>query len=120
MNKRDFEKLIVKAARKLPKSIRDKIENVVFVLEERESPGRNLFGLYHGIPKTARGRGYSAVLPDKIIFYKKTIERFAGDEGGVKRLIQKVVWHEIGHHLGFSESEIRRLERKWDRDRKFK
>ncbi len=102
----------------MPESIRDKMENVVFVLEEGEAPGGNLFGLYHGIPKTDRGQNYTFVLPDKIVFYKKTIERHAAGDDELKRLIRLVVWHEIGHHLGFSEKEIRRLERKWERERK--
>jgi len=118
MNKEEFEKLIIVAAEELPESIREEIKNVVFVLEEGEAPGGNLFGLYHGIPKTGRGQGYSFVLPDKIIFYKKTIERHAKNDEDLRRIIRLVTWHEIGHHLGFSEKEIRRLERKWERERK--
>jgi predicted Zn-dependent protease with MMP-like domain len=118
MRKKDFEKLIIEAAEELPLFIRKKLSNVVFVLEDGRPNGRFL-GFYHGIPHTERGRGYSAVLPDKITFYQKPIERSAGENPEeIKRLVKRVVWHEIGHHLGFSEKEIRRLEQKWEREKK--
>jgi predicted Zn-dependent protease with MMP-like domain len=28
------------------------------------------------------------------------------------------VWHEIGHHFGFNEEEIRKLEKKWEAEGK--
>ncbi len=31
----------------------------------------------------------------------------------IQLLVRRVVWHEIGHHFGFGESEIRKLEQKW-------
>lgn len=113
MKQSDFEKLVVKAVKILPESIQRKMENVAIVIEEREAPGGNLLGLYHGIPKIERGTGYSMVLPDKITIYKKTIERLAGSEKRIPQLVQEVVWHEIAHHFGFNEVEVRKLEKKW-------
>jgi predicted Zn-dependent protease with MMP-like domain len=38
-------------------------------------------------------------------------EQLAGyDEKKVKEIINEVIWHEVGHHLGFGEKEIRVLE----------
>ncbi len=118
MTKDEFEQLIVEAVRALPKSIRKKMKNVAIVLEDGEAPKGNLFGLYHGVPQTVRGVHYYAVLPDKITIYKKTIEENAGDFENLRRLVRRVVWHEIGHHFGFSEPAIRRLEKKWEKEKK--
>lgn len=115
-----FENLIAEAVAALPKSIRDKMNNVEVVMEEGESPNNSLFGLYHGVAQIHRGSSYgmNPVLPDKITIYKGTIERFASSEAEIPSLVRRVVWHEIGHHFGFSESQIRKLERKWGREGK--
>ncbi|TSC76728.1 MAG: hypothetical protein G01um101433_696 [Parcubacteria group bacterium Gr01-1014_33] len=72
-----------------------------------------LLGLYEGIPKTKRGAAYFGVLPDKITIFREPIEEWAGhDQRRVRKLIREVVWHEVGHHLGFDEKGIRALEEK--------
>ncbi len=118
MDKDEFEKLVVEAVEALPKSIRKKMKNVAIVLEEGEAPGRNLLGLYHGIPQTQRGVNYYMVLPDKITIYKTTIEKSVHDIEELRRMVRRVVWHEIGHHFGFGEAAIARLEKKWEKEKK--
>lgn len=120
MEKEEFENLITEAIAVLPASIRRKLNNVSIVLEEGESPNNALFGLYHGVAQIRRGSSYGMypVLPDKITIYKGTIEKFARDESEIPKIIRRVVWHEIGHHFGFGETEIRRLEKKWEREGK--
>jgi predicted Zn-dependent protease with MMP-like domain len=115
MERFDFEQLIDKAVLALPDKIRSKLSNVQIVLEEGESPNNSLFGLYHGVTQLQRGSAYgmSPTLPDKITIWKGTIEKFAGSENDVPRLVRRVVWHEIGHHFGFDEPGIRKLEEKW-------
>jgi len=91
---------------------------VVIVVEEGVPPNRDMVGLYHGIPHTERGPGYTMVLPDKITIWKGMIEAIAKNGTEIPALVRKVVWHEIGHHLGFGEREIRRLEKKWEKEGK--
>lgn len=53
------------------------------------------------------------VLPDKITLFQKPIEELSGgNKSKLKQIIHEVIWHEIGHHLGFDEKEIRALEAK--------
>lgn len=120
MEKREFENLITKAVTALPEAIQAKLNNVEIVLEEGESPNNSLFGLYHGVSQLNRGASYGIgmVLPDKITIWKGTIERFAGDPSNIPPLVRRVVWHEIGHHFGFDEPGIRRLEQKWAKEKK--
>jgi predicted Zn-dependent protease with MMP-like domain len=120
MNLLEFENLINQAVEALPESIQEKMDNVEIVLEEGESPNNSLFGLYHGVSQLKRGSSYgmSPTLPDKITIWKGTIERFAGSEDQIPRLVRRVVWHEIGHHFGFDEAQIRKLEEKWGRENK--
>mgnify|MGYP001608271029 FL=1 len=99
------------------------MNNVAFVVERVARPKKAkeigikineaLLGLYEGVPKTKRGAGYFGVLPDKITIFQQPLEELTGrDENKLKRLVYEVVWHEVGHHLGFDEKEIRALEAK--------
>jgi predicted Zn-dependent protease with MMP-like domain len=128
MTNEEFENLINAAVEALPENIRAKLNNVEIVMEEGDSPNNSLFGLYHGVSQLNRGSSYGMgmVFPDKITIWKGTIEKFAlrqaqglaaGSENeAISRLVRRVVWHEIGHHFGFDEAGIRRLEEKWIRD----
>jgi predicted Zn-dependent protease with MMP-like domain len=111
MSAEEFEKLVQEAVAFLPETIRQKMDNVAIVTEPGR-PGGPLWGLYQGVPKTAYGRGFGMQLPDKITIFQLPIENSAGTPSAVKELVQEVVWHEIGHHFGFGEKEIRELERK--------
>lgn len=115
MDRENFERLINEAVGLLPNRIQKKLDNVALVLEEGESPNNSLFGLYHGVPQSKRGVSYGAspTLPDKITIWKGTIERFAASELEIPSLVRRVVWHEIGHHFGFNEAQVRKLEQKW-------
>lgn len=121
MKKNDFEQLISEAISALPEHGRKAMDNVAFVVEKeaRHKKAKEtgikvnevLLGLYEGVPKIKRGANYFGVLPDKITIFQQPIEELAGhDEKKLKRLIYEVIWHEVGHHLGFDEKEIRALE----------
>jgi predicted Zn-dependent protease with MMP-like domain len=129
MEHHDFEKLVERALLELPKNIREKMENIAICIEENPSIWqlkkagtrikRSLLGLYQGVPKTVWGReSFSARLPDKITIFQKPIEKLAGSEKEIsekeiKELVKIVVWHEIAHHFGFSEKQVKELEKKW-------
>ena len=120
MDRTDFESQIDKAVLALPENIRKRLSNVEIILEEGESPNNSLFGLYHGVTQLQRGSAYgmSPTLPDKITIWKGTIEKFAQNEEHIPALVRRVVWHEIGHHFGFDEAGVRKLEEKWAKEGK--
>lgn len=117
-----FEKLVSSALSSFPKRLRDAISNVEIVVEN--SPRKHhaneieignkglLLGLYEGIPQTQWGRTQSGVLPDKITIFKQSIESLATNDDSLKELVRDVVWHEIGHHFGFTDKELRRIEKR--------
>ncbi len=123
MDERSFARMVRRGIAALPASARAAMENVAVVVEweaRRRKAGevgiRNgevLLGLYEGVPKTKRGTGYFGVLPDKITIFQKPLEEMSnGDPEKIQKLVRDVVWHEVGHHLGFNEREIRALEKK--------
>lgn len=119
----DIGKFVREAVEELLVKTGNAINNVAFVVEDEPRRGKEgetfikrnevLLGLYEGVPKTKRGLGYFGVLPDKITIFRRPLEEMArGDKDKLKRIVFNVVWHEVGHHLGFGEKEIRELEKK--------
>ncbi len=133
----EFEKLVQRAIVGLPPNIRKKMDNIAVCIEQRPSQAQiqktgirisnALLGLYEGVPKTAWGRErFSVRLPDKITIFREPIENLARQrffkknvsaapqlEKEIAELIKIVVWHEVAHHFGFPEKEVRALEKKW-------
>jgi len=107
-----FRKLVREAVLSLPEKIRQKMDNIDIVIE-KGSPRGSLLGLYQGVPKTAWGRDFGMMLPDKITIFQAPIERMARTPKEVKEIVMETVWHEIAHHFGFDEKSVRRLERNW-------
>ena len=129
-----FEELVNEGIKAIPKEFLAKLDNVAIVIENEPSSeqlkklkiGKNsfLFGLYQGIPKIKRW-GYGQVLPDKITIFKNPIEKMAHSrerqrsvkmnevhrlENEIREIVKNTVWHEIAHHFGLDEKEIRKVE----------
>jgi len=109
ISKEKFEEIVYKKLNSLPEEIKKKLENIEFFVEE-EAPNYSILGLYHGIPFPRRKNpGYSLVLPDRIILYKKNIEKGCSNEDEIEKKIEKVLLHEIGHYLGLNEYQLRKM-----------
>ena len=104
-----FEELAAEAVASLPESLSSRMDNVAIIVED-EARGRNLFGLYEGIPLTRRGiSNYNAVMPDRITLYQKTICQVCANEEDVRAQVRKTVIHEIAHHFGISDPRLEEL-----------
>ncbi|PIR79917.1 MAG: hypothetical protein COU25_02890 [Candidatus Levybacteria bacterium CG10_big_fil_rev_8_21_14_0_10_35_13] len=113
-----FEKLVGEALDSLPEEFAKKLNNVAVVIEDEPTlyqlrkskilPTSLLFGLYEGVPQTKRGAYYSA-LPDKITIFKNSILYVSKTEEDVREQVRSTVIHEIGHHFGLSDEELRRF-----------
>ncbi len=120
MDDRKFEKLVAAGIDAIPKQFISRLNNVAIVIEDEPTPsqlqsghvhpGWTLFGLYEGVPQTQR-TNYTLVLPDKITIFKNPIVAAARDSADLKAIVANTVWHEIAHHFGLGEAEVRRRER---------
>lgn len=111
MRPNEFDGLVERALRKIPRRFRERLDNVAIVVEQ-EPPRPNLLGLYHGRPLTHRGVGDSFVMPDKITIYQGPHERMCGSMEQLQKLIDETVWHEVAHYFGLNEREVRLAERR--------
>jgi predicted Zn-dependent protease with MMP-like domain len=115
-----FAKIIAEAMDELPEKYISALNNVAVVYEDDPSPeqrelmklrhNQTLFGLYQGIPQTARGAGYNLVLPDKITIFKHPLMYASRDAAELKANVKHTLWHEIAHHFGLDHDRIHELE----------
>jgi predicted Zn-dependent protease with MMP-like domain len=107
--RRRFHELVAAALDELPEPFRSKLDNVQVVIEDTGAPGT--LGLYHGVPQTERGSGYTWVLPDVITIYRLPIEARCRTPEQLEREVRRTVRHEIAHHFGISDDRLREIDR---------
>jgi predicted Zn-dependent protease with MMP-like domain len=120
MTRRQFEALVEKALRKLPKTFRQRISNIAVVVEDWADaatlaemgiePPDTLYGLYRGIDLTRRDSSYGNVMPDVITIYQGPIEEDAVDEQEMAEIVRETVVHELGHYFGLDDETMHRIE----------
>lgn len=120
LTRKEFEKVVISALKGLPKSLKNRMENVDVVVENRASPDLlsemglrspfDLLGLYQGIPLDQRGFYYGNVLPDKITLYQDPIESICKTKEEIEEKVREVVIHEVGHYFGLDEERLEELE----------
>ncbi len=101
----------------LPRSIRERIEGVSVLVEdfpdlelvrgERISP--QTLGLFMGVPRTEALLTDQPLDLDRIILFKKNLEKICQDEEELIEQIQITLRHEVGHYLGLDEDDLERL-----------
>jgi len=121
MTKGEFEEVVNEGIKAIPQKFLEKLENVDICIEEeptsyqlrklKTKKGSLVFGLYEGIPQTKRGY-YGQVLPDRITIFRRPIERIAHSENEIREIVKNTVWHEIAHHFGLDEKQVRIAEKR--------
>jgi predicted Zn-dependent protease with MMP-like domain len=120
MTRVQFEALVEKALRRLPRDFKERIANVAVVVEDWADdqtleemgvePPDTLYGLYRGIDITRRDSSYGNVLPDTIHIYQGPIEEDCADEEEMAELVRDVVIHEVGHYFGLDDETMEGIE----------
>lgn len=115
-----FAQLISRAMDELPREYIENLDNVAITYADEPTKdqlekggsrkGDILFGLYEGIPLTARGAGYTFVLPDKITLFKKPLIKVSSGPDDLFQRVKRTLWHEIAHHYGLDHDRIDELE----------
>lgn len=118
-----FNDLIAASIDELPEEYTSRLNNVLITYEDKPTADQRrklnlrcnetLFGLYEGIPLTARGNGYNMVLPDKITIFKHPILHSAHDVTSLKSQVKHTLWHEVAHYFGLGHDRIHAIEREW-------
>ena len=117
----DIEALAVAALRTIPAVLRRNVKHVVMRVEEfadeetlsdmgMESPFE-LMGLYRGVSLVDKSVHDVANDVDMIFLYRRPLLDYWCEENiALDRLVRHVLIHEIGHHFGFSDADMERIE----------
>ncbi len=116
ISNQEFDQIVRHAVAEMDSRFRDYLDEVPVIIEElpdkvacrqlgRTNPN-GLLGLYRGTPLNHRSvtTGFT---PSQIFLYRKNILRICKDKTALTQQIQKTLIHELGHYLGFSESQLR-------------
>jgi len=114
-----FELLVEEALDRIPKTFETYLEGVTVDIEpepDAETCQRmklrskyELLGLYHGRPITQRSVSDIVSWPDTITIYHRNIERICRTKREIREQVIKTVLHEVGHHFGLDEDDLREL-----------
>jgi len=115
----DFQIYVSEALETMPEEIKQMMSNVAVTVAEYPTaaqkqsvglrPGYELYGLYQGVPLTQRTSYYGMVAPDRITIFMYPMVIHYPTPDGIRRQVQKTVLHEIGHHFGMTEKQLRDL-----------
>jgi len=119
VSKQRFEQIVQEALRDIPEPFATHLEEVAIEIRTRptrkqlRSAGLNehdlLLGLYHGHPLTQRSVEHSGRMPDIIYIFQEDIELVSDSEEDLLREVRTTVLHEIGHHFGMDEDDLKEL-----------
>ena len=120
IGRNEFERLVARALRRLPRRFRDRLENIAVVVEQWADdetldemgvePPDTLYGLYRGTDLTRRDTSYGDVLPDVIIIYQGPIQEDCETFEEMEELVRDTVVHEVGHYFGLDDDQLSDLE----------
>jgi len=117
----DIEAVTARAYASLPETLAAFVKNVIIRIEEfpddeiqadleLESPF-DLLGLYRGVALTDQGANDVRTDVDMIYLYRRPILDYWCESGeDLTDIVRHVLIHEIGHHFGFSDDDMDRLE----------
>jgi len=115
----EFSEVVVEAIDSIPEGFSGYLSDLAVDVEDMPEPDvcrevgvrdpRSLLGLYRGTPMTRRHVNAPYRYPERILIYKSNIERICRSKRQMVRQIRQTVLHEIGHHFGLSERQLREL-----------
>ena len=117
----DLEKNAAAAFEAIPQRLRQLARDVVIQITEfpdaeteaemRLQSPFDILGLYRGVPIGEKGAGHTPQEVDMVFLYRRPILDYWCETGeDLTHLIRHVLIHEIGHHFGFSDEDMERIE----------
>jgi predicted Zn-dependent protease with MMP-like domain len=104
---RVFEQVAGEAMRDLPRSIREYVENVPLLIED--FPSSELLAEENVSPQILGVFIAQARDVDRMILFKRNLEKVCRTHAELVEQIQITVKHEVGHYLGLDEDDLERL-----------
>ena len=118
----DFARLAEQALALVPPALRGRCGDII--LRVADFPDQEMLdalgledpfeltGVYQGVDLTQKTSFDPAPEPDMVVLYRRPILDEWAEEGDIPlgELVTHVLIHEIGHHFGFSDEDMHRLQ----------
>ena len=116
ISRQEFEALVAEVLETLPAVFVHRISKVEIVVEpeppreiREQLPRGVLLGLYQGTPLTRESTFRPYSMPNRISLYQRNIERICRNRIQIRKQVRKTLLHEIGHHFGLKEVDLRKV-----------
>jgi predicted Zn-dependent protease with MMP-like domain len=117
----DLEEEAQRALDTLPRRLKKHLGPIVILVEEfpdeetEEAMGLDspfdILGLYRGVALPHKSISDARPSLDMVFLYRRPILDYWCETGeDLKRVVRHVLIHEIGHHFGFSDEDMARIE----------
>jgi len=117
LSEEEFEAVVNQAVQSIPPGFNKYLDEIVVDVEDMPDEAtcqqvglkdpRSLLGLYRGTPMTRRHVEAPYRYPERIVIYQRNVERICKSKKKMVTQIRKTVLHEIGHHFGLGERQLR-------------
>jgi len=108
-----FERCAEAALDELPVELRERLDRVAVVMDDRPSEAMirdgidpRILGLYSGVPYPQRSVLGSGAFPEVIYLFVRNLEAEARSERQLVEQIRITVVHETAHYFGLSDEEL--------------
>jgi len=112
-----FEEAVRHAVDNTPLSIREALERIPLLIEdfpseeliERDNVSPQTLGVFIGVPRKEALATDQPQDLDRVVLFKKNLEKICRDRSELLEQIETTVRHEVGHYLGLDEEALERL-----------
>jgi predicted Zn-dependent protease with MMP-like domain len=112
-----FQEVMDEALENLPRSVRETMQDVPVLVEDfpssdlvhGEDVSPQILGIFIGVPRTQASVTDQMPDLDRIILFKKNLEKLCQGREDLIDQIQITLRHEVGHYLGLDEDDLERL-----------
>jgi predicted Zn-dependent protease with MMP-like domain len=115
----DFDRVVQRAIAKIPREIRQHLDNIVISVQNRPSPellvelgypsDEPLLGLFWGVPLMDRSVMDPTPFSDRIFLFQEVLEEACETVEELEEEIEITLVHEIAHALGMDEDRLAEL-----------
>ena len=119
LSEKEFDGIVQKAVARIPREIREYLENIVITVQKRPSkqmraememgPDDTLFGLFQGVPLIERSVTSPPLYPDMIYLFQEPLEDICETLEELEEEIEVTVVHEVAHYIGMTEERLAEL-----------
>ncbi len=116
LNRKDFDKAVQRAIRRIPREIRRHLDNILISVQQNPPPDlleamglppdEPLLGIYQGASLLERSTFNPPLYPDTIFIFQEPLEEMCDTIEELEEQIEITVVHEVAHFLGIDEERL--------------